>query len=261
MDRTLSTWHDLAMAFDHALQQGQDLEATALLEDGIARLAMPTSADADWYRRALAAPEQAGFAWAVLRGRLAKFPPRPWAEQDLQLGPAWLPILVRATVYEVNPSFNRDWLHYALRGFSARTVHEALLSYLEHGSNFEKAGAANACYWMAGATEVAGDDRSDQWIRQRQLMLQAFVTSGDVYVQCSTVDAVAPHDQDDRSPALRPLLQQARALAEAHPDPYIRSRVLGWQGKSRHLSPLPHRPPPTRSPLAAIRQWLRRLGN
>lgn len=46
--------------------------------------------------------------------------------------------LIRAAVYEVNPSFNRNFVEPCIRAFGHRRVIEALLVYVEQGTNFEK---------------------------------------------------------------------------------------------------------------------------
>lgn len=55
--------------------------------------------------------------------------------------------LLRAAVYEADPSFNQDFLRPALRAFGYRRVQEELLRYLEQGTPREQAGALRAWYW------------------------------------------------------------------------------------------------------------------
>src|ERR1700722_6063439 len=57
--------------------------------------------------------------------------------------------MLGAAVYEVNPSFNRCFVEPCVRPFGHRVVNEALLDYIENGSDFEKAGAVRALYWAA----------------------------------------------------------------------------------------------------------------
>ena len=63
----------------------------------------------------------------------------------------FLSAMLRAAVYEVDPSFNGYFVKPCIASHDHRVVHEALLDYVEKGSDFEKAGAVNALYW-AGMT-------------------------------------------------------------------------------------------------------------
>jgi|GEM_PF-6988817 hypothetical protein len=60
---------------------------------------------------------------------------------------AYFVLLLRAAVYEADPSLNQDFLRPALRAFGYRKVQEALLQYLEQGTPREQAGALRAWYW------------------------------------------------------------------------------------------------------------------
>jgi len=64
-----------------------------------------------------------------------------------ELPDAFLAPLVRAAIYEDNPSANRWFIVPAVRAFGFRRVQEVLLEHLEHGTDREKAGAARAYYW------------------------------------------------------------------------------------------------------------------
>ena len=55
--------------------------------------------------------------------------------------------LVKAGVYEIDLSFNRQFIEPAVKLFGHRRVKEALLEFINSGTPFEQAGAINALYW------------------------------------------------------------------------------------------------------------------
>ncbi len=55
--------------------------------------------------------------------------------------------LIRAGVYEINPSLNRQFIEPAVKHFGVRRVKEALLEVINNGTAFEQAGAISALYW------------------------------------------------------------------------------------------------------------------
>jgi hypothetical protein len=67
----------------------------------------------------------------------------------------WFEPLVRAAVYDPNPSFNRQLVEPTLTAFGRRRVQLALLGYLRAGANQERAGAARAWYWTPSTDEFS----------------------------------------------------------------------------------------------------------
>jgi hypothetical protein len=61
----------------------------------------------------------------------------------------WFEPLIRAAVYEPDPSFNRQLVEPAIAAFGRRRVQEALLDYLDTGTPTDAAGAARAWYWTS----------------------------------------------------------------------------------------------------------------
>ena len=55
--------------------------------------------------------------------------------------------LMRAAIYEVNPSTNKLFVLPCVKNFGTRRVNEYLLNVLETGTPFEQSGAVNAMYW------------------------------------------------------------------------------------------------------------------
>jgi hypothetical protein len=168
--------------------------------------------------------------------------------------------MVRAAVYEANPSNNRWFVEPCVRSYGHRAVVASLLGYLEGGSNVEKAGAANALYWTnAGPGALLALERghrrtspdeadrrsaalarelSDLRERQCHLLLREFVENADADVRRSILpglDLAAAN----YPPELRPLVRRAIAIARGHPDAYVRHRVEVRLRDGRDLRPLP----------------------
>jgi hypothetical protein len=169
--------------------------------------------------------------------------------------------MLRAAVYEVNPSFNRSFVEPCIAAFGHRAVNETLLDYVEKGSDFEKAGAVNALDWAGMSLRFGGDTREytldnatpesraaylelkDVWLRKRCLFLREFVSNENVDVRRSIIPSLAL-EEAAYPDALKPLVAQAVEIARNHDDDYIRHRVEVQLGKERLLKPLPHRDAP-----------------
>ena len=182
-------------------------------------------ADAEWFEEALG-DEKKSFVAAVL-GRL-HVPSRLFAP------------LMRAAVYEGNPSANRWFVHPCMRTFGARRVAEALLPYLEGGSNREKCGAASAFYWCFALNGDGSprEDLDDISRRVQRFVLAEFVRNDDVDVRRRLLPRLGlrpgsyPEDME-------PVVQQAIRIARQHPDEYIRHRVEVQLGRGGALQALP----------------------
>lgn len=126
--------------------------------------------------------------------------------------------LLRAAIYEADPSFNRDFLTPALRAFGYRKVQEALLQYLEQGAPCEQAGALRAWYWAW----VPCDE--DLRVKRDSFVLEWFVDCEDLTVQRSLIFflSLSPSDYSQASQSLIPT---AIHLARTHPDAFVRLRV------------------------------------
>jgi hypothetical protein len=169
--------------------------------------------------------------------------------------------MLRAAVYEADPSFNRCFVEPCIASHGHRVVVEALLEVVENGNDFEKAGAVNALYWggmslsfPAGTQEftlenATPESRSayveleDVWDRKRCLFLRVFVSNENVHVRQSIIPSLdltewAYPDE------LKPLIGRAIRIARSHEDDYIRHRVEVQLGNERLLFPLPHRRAP-----------------
>ncbi len=171
--------------------------------------------------------------------------------------------MLRAAVYEPNPSANRAFIEPCVRHFGVRAVAERLLRYLEVGSNFEKAGAANALYWAqeplawdrgaraftvehaTPASRARWESLSDLRQRKRERYLREFVENDDIDVRRSLIPSL-DLQKDAYPEGIRPLVERAVQIARSHADEYIRHRVDVQMGSGGPIHPLPPRsqPPP-----------------
>lgn len=148
--------------------------------------------------------------------------------------------LVRAAVYEDDPSYNRDFVNPCIRIFGRRRASEALLDFVSTGTNYEKAGAVNALYWALGGIPKGEDDLKDILARERSIYLQEFVSNRNLNVRRSIIPQLTL-DHQLYPENLAPLVKEAIRIAKSHPDSYIRHRVQVKLGQSKILEPLPHR--------------------
>lgn len=149
---------------------------------------------------------------------------------------AYFTPLMRVAVYEPDPSFNRWFLEPALRAFGYRQVREAVLAYLEHGTNREKAGALRACYWVWGLNifddpqtrkedfERVNRELTDVTRRRDILLLKTFVECEDLDVRRSIIPRLSL-SPSSYPPEWQHLIPEAIHLARTHHDAYIRHRV------------------------------------
>jgi hypothetical protein len=137
--------------------------------------------------------------------------------------------ILRAAIYEVNPSLDKYLVLPCVESHGHRCVNELLLDIVESGTDFEKAGAVNALYWaqmsvtyppntinfgFENATQQSRDAYSklnDVWERRRRLFLCEFVSNDSIDVRRSIIpslkldEAVYPDD-------LKPLVAEATQL-------------------------------------------------
>jgi hypothetical protein len=122
--------------------------------------------------------------------------------------------MLRASVDEVDASFNERFLKPCRRVFGTRPVDEYLLFVLESGDDFQKAGAACALYF-------ADPNLTDLWERRKKLFLETFVSNTDLDVRRVLI---APLDLDETGypDSHKPLVRRAIQIASEHSDDYIR---------------------------------------
>lgn len=213
------------------------------------RLANPTERDSRWLIEALADGE-------VPLGRKA-FVARLCRDLD-SLAEVFFAPMLNAAIDEVNPSYNKSFVLPCMNAFGARRVNEYLLSVIESGTDFRKAGAINALYWANVPLTFPGDARSfdiqnatpdsreqyealaDVWTRKRRLLLETFVMNPNVDVRRSIIPRLSL-DPLAYPESHRSLVIKVIEIARSHEDEYIRRRVENQLGISQSLPPLPHR--------------------
>lgn len=168
--------------------------------------------------------------------------------------------MIRAAVYEIDPSLNRSFVSPCIEAFGYRRVNMSLLDYLEKGSDFEKAGAANALYWAGMLRMVQGPpekmaqnhkecaELDDIWQKRRSMFLREFVMNSNTDVRRSIV----PHlnlQAEAYPPEFRPLIEEAIRIGRNAPDQYIRHRIeielSPTQPGKMLFQALPHRKAPS----------------
>lgn len=149
--------------------------------------------------------------------------------------------LIRAGIYDPNPSRNAHVIKPAVAAFGCLRVQTALLDYLRNGTNAERAGAARAWYWASAAWRWESGGRGRGWwthekpadpdgslaaVRQAwfEAALREFVVNEDIDVRCSVLPGLPL--STGRYPAeLHGLVTEAIGIARAHPHEYVRHRV------------------------------------
>lgn len=160
--------------------------------------------------------------------------------QAAQSSPArdeWFEPLMRAAVYDPDPSFNRRLIEPAVTTFGRRRVQRALLDYLRAGTDPERAGAARAWYWtqvpltfLAGSPTPTPESRAEfeavadlrqEW---RETALRVFVANNDLDVRRSLLSGLNLNLRHYPE-ALHETVAEAVRIARTHPDDYLRHRV------------------------------------
>jgi hypothetical protein len=143
-----------------------------------------------------------------------------------QMPDALFPLVIRAAVYDHDPSFVKMFVVPCLRHSGPRRVNEELLQYFENGTDAEKAGAANAFYhaMQRNYEGVASENIANLVARVRHLFLTEYVSNEDVEVRRSILGQL-PLEPEYYPEEMHPLLQQAVELSRAHTDEYIRHRI------------------------------------
>ena len=143
--------------------------------------------------------------------------------------------MLRAAVLERNPSLNRYFIEPCVRSYGAVRIGTALISYLENGSNEEKAGAASALYWVQ---PKPNEDISGLKTQIRAAELREFVQNDDLLVRQRLIPMLSLNP-NHYSEELRPLIMLAIEIARTHPDKYIRHRVEVQLGGNGPFMPIP----------------------
>jgi hypothetical protein len=193
---------------------------------------------------------------------------RKWFVADLAARTQLMPNdlfepMLRASVEEVDPSFNRRFVDPCMRVFGPRRVNEYLLAVVESADDFHKVGAVNALYWaqigvsyrltypttypLCPKPEDADQDSlaayealTDLWDRKRTLFLETFVSNPDLDVRRALIGKLNL-DESAYPDSHKSLVPRAIQIAQEHSDDYIRECMQFHFGETILLSALPAR--------------------
>jgi hypothetical protein len=216
--------------------------------DGVAgfmALPAPEAAGGDLFDRCLAevvrvlgldvvrGPDSDGRLW----GHHVRKALREACRRDAAFPEEAFEVLLRAAVYDRNPSFNRWFVEAALNAFGRGRVRARLLAHLQAGTDAERAGAARAWYWTAlpldhpriralgAAEDHAGPDDASVGVSEwNEAALREFVGNEDLDVRRCILPGL-PLWPSAYPVELHPLVEEAVAIARSHPDEYLRHRV------------------------------------
>ncbi len=149
--------------------------------------------------------------------------------------------MLRAGIYERDPSFNKGYLLPCLRLAGPRRVNEALVKYLENGTNDEKAGVASAFYWTlrnGGHRGIPREDIDDLKAMVRNWFLREYVENSNLRIR----QHILPHvtlNPELYPEELRPLIQQVIQISLNHEDEFIRNRIALKLNGGGLIAPIP----------------------
>jgi hypothetical protein len=236
--RNLPVWSPAVDDDDQWEDQRAAMEET-LVADFSAHYPLSPEEDISWFRNALEDEQRKFFVAFVLK-------------EPHKVPEALYESMMRAAVYERDPSKNRAFVEPCVRTFGLRRVSETLLEWFENGSDQEKAGAVQAMYhvgligvrdsyWRRPDSDAAFKLVGDLWMRQRCLLLREFVSNPSVLVRQRIIPHLDLTNVSSYPEEFKPLVPQAIQIARNHTDGYIRHRVEIQMGsnETQLFSPLP----------------------
>jgi hypothetical protein len=231
--RDLPVWSPEVHDNDQFEDQCQAMEESLIAD--FSRHCPPSSPeDVSWFRNALGDEQRKFFAAFVL-------------QEPREVPEALYEPMIRASVYERNPSKNKAFVEPCVATFGLRRVNETLLEWFEDGSDLEKAAAVQAMCW-ASLIRGRNADRQrpearvwfetvgDLWMLQRCRLLREFVNNPSVVVR----QRIAPHldlrNASSYPEEFQPLVPQAIQIARSHADEYVRHRIEIQIGHQRNAA-------------------------
>jgi hypothetical protein len=224
---------------DDEFEERREAMKESLTADFSAHCPPSSEEDINWFKTALAHEQSKFFCAFVLH------PPREVPE-DLYES------MLRAAVYERDPSANQAFVIPCCETFGGKRVNETLIEWFEKGTDLEKAGAVQALYHAclistpASAWRRPGMDQQfklvgDLWMRQRCLLLREFVSNPSVLVRQRIIPHLDLRDASSYPEELRPLVAEAIQIAKNHDDGYIRHRldIQTSPSETQLFAPLP----------------------
>jgi hypothetical protein len=214
------------------------MEASAA---AVERIEHATDADVHWLSKALRDDHRKWFVANTARD--ARSLPEALFEPMLLAG-----------IEEVHPDFNRRFIEPCLHPFGHRRVNEYLLSVIESGDDFQKAGAVNALVWAAAVVRyriphplpsplrftredavpeslAAYEALADIREREKILLLETFVLNANLDVRRSILGHLNL-DEGAYPDSHKPLVARAIDIARTHADEYIRDRLRYQLGET-----------------------------
>ena len=236
--RNLPVWSPAVDDDDQWEDQRAAMEET-LVADFSAHYPLSSQEDISWFRNALEHEQRKFFVAFVLK-------------EPHKVPETLYESMMRAGVYERDPSKNRAFVEPCVATFGLRRVSETLLEWFENGSDQEKAGAVQAMYhvgligvrdsyWRRPDSDAVFKLVGDLWMRQRCLLLREFVSNPSVLVRQRIIPHLDLTNVSSYPEEFKPLVPQAIQIARNHTDGYIRHRVEIQIGtnETQLFSPLP----------------------
>lgn len=121
------------------------------------------------------------------------------------------------------------------RVFGAARTTNAIVGYLDRGTDFEKAGAASALYhalfrFMDPSPMESKETLGTASCRAIVALLRAILQDEDIYVVRAAATTLGPFRLGERSGELRDLADQVIAVGSEHADEYTRWCIRSWAG-------------------------------
>ncbi|MEU9829770.1 hypothetical protein [Micromonospora chersina] len=135
--------------------------------------------------------------------------------------------LVRAAVYEPDPSHTQRHIRPALAAFGRRRVQTRLLEYLRTGTDYEIGGAADAWYCSCLRivdSDAEGDPCTDLRHEFQEAGLHTFLVNDNLRIRCRIISLLNLR-ADENCPQLRPLVTEVLRIAHAHSDATFANRI------------------------------------
>jgi hypothetical protein len=219
------------ISLEDAQKNYQDFKATYAPELS-QRFEVVQPDDIEWFKQALEDDMKKGFAAFV------------FFDMEIPLPEELYETMLRAAVYEIDPSYNRYFVDPCREAFGLRRVNSSLLEVVKNGDNFEKAGAVNALYhasppelafkgippaytkeYALPESVQAYDEYKDVRMEMDCLFLKEFINNSNVEVRQSLIPHLKLNDPSYYPEDIRPLVDEAIRIAQNHEDEYIRHRL------------------------------------
>jgi len=199
------------------------------------RMQEPSAADWAWLLDALVDTDALAPGWSpwtvpprirVAAMAIANVSPLP---------PEMFSLLVRAAVYDLDLSGPRFFIDPCSRVFGTARTTNAIVGYLDHGTDFEKAGAASALYHAFFRFIDPSPIESEETLgtasrRAIVALLRAFLQNEDIHVVRAAIRTLGLFRPGECSGELRDLADQVIAVGSEHADEYTRWCIRSWAG-------------------------------